>query len=87
VAFLARAPEAVERKSVTAARPEAIVKRGEKSVVYVLDDKNAVKEVDVGAPKKVGDLMQVANVKPGDKVALSPPAKLADGATVSIAKK
>jgi RND family efflux transporter MFP subunit len=87
VAFLARAPEAVERKAVTAARAEAIVKRGEKSVVYVLDEKNVAREVDVGAPKKVGDLMQVANVKPGDKVALSPPAKLADGATVAITKK
>ena len=87
VAFLARAPEAVDRKPVTAVRPEAVAKRGEKSVVYVLDDKNVVKEVDVGAPKKVGDLMQVANVKPGDKVALSPPAKMQDGATVTIAKK
>ena len=87
VAFLARAPEAAERKAVTAVRPEAIVKREDKSVVYVLDAKNAAKEVAVGTPTKVGDLMQVANVKPGDKVALSPPAKLRDGATVAIAKK
>jgi hypothetical protein len=55
--------------------------------VYVLDDKGAAKEVAVGSPQKVGDLMQVANVKPGDKVALSPPAKLQDGGTVAIAKK
>jgi hypothetical protein len=72
---------------VTAVRPEAVVKRGEKSVVYVLDAKNVAKEVGVGAPVKVGDLMQVANVKAGDKVALSPPEKLKDGATVAIAKK
>jgi RND family efflux transporter MFP subunit len=87
VAFLARAPQAAERKAVTAVRPEAVAKRGEKSVVYVLDEKNVAREVDVGAPKKVGDLMQVANVKPGDKVALSPPEKLKDGASVAIAKK
>ena len=87
VAFLSRPPEAGERKPVTAVRPEALAKRGERSVVYVLDDKNVVKEVAVGTPRKLGDLMQVANVKTGDKVALSPPEKLRDGATVTIAKK
>ena len=87
VAFLSRPPAADERKPVTAVRPEAIAKRGERSVVYVLDEKNAVKEVAVGTPRKLGDLMQVANVKTGEKVALSPPEKLRDGATVTIAKK
>ncbi|MGZ5584690.1 MAG: efflux RND transporter periplasmic adaptor subunit [Usitatibacter sp.] len=87
VAFLSRAPTANERKPVTAVRTEAIAKRGGKSVVYVLDEKNVVREVDVGAPQKLGDLMQVANVKPGDKVALSPPEKLRDGAVVTLAKK
>lgn len=87
VAFLSRPPEGNERKAVTAVRPEAVVKRGEQSVVFVLDDKNAVKQVAVGTPQKLGDLMQVANVKTGDKVALSPPEKLKDGATVTIAKK
>jgi multidrug efflux pump subunit AcrA (membrane-fusion protein) len=87
VAFLSRAPEPGERKPVTAVRPEAIAKRGTKSVVYVLDDKNVAKEGDVGAPQKLGDLMQVSNVKAGDKVALSPPEKLRDGAVVTLAKK
>ena len=87
VAFLARAPQPEERKPVTAVRPEAVVKRGDKSVVYVLDAKNVAKEVAVGAPQKVGDLVTAANVKPGDKVALSPPEKLKDGGTVTIAKK
>jgi HlyD family secretion protein len=86
VAFLSRAPEANERRPVTALRPEAIAKRGDRSVVFVVD-KNVVKEVDVGTPRKLGDLMQVANVKPGDKVALNPPAKLRDGAVVALAKK
>ena len=87
VAFLSRAPEGNERKPVTAVRPEAVVKRGDKSVVYLLDEKNVVKEVAVGAAPKLGDLLQVANVKAGDKVALSPPEKLRDGATVTVAKK
>jgi putative ABC transport system ATP-binding protein len=82
VAFLARAPEAAERKPVVAVRADAVAKRGDKSVVYVLDGKNVAKEVGVGNPTKVGDLMQVANVKAGDKVAINPPEKLRDGATV-----
>jgi HlyD family secretion protein len=87
VAFLSRAPQPNERKPVTAVRPEAVARRGDKSVVYVLDDKNVVREVDVGTPQKLGDLMQVANVKSGDKVALNPPPKLRDGAAVTLAKK
>jgi RND family efflux transporter MFP subunit len=87
VAFLSRAPAGDERKAVTAVRPEAIARRGDRSVVYVLGEGNVVKEVDVGTPAKLGDLMQVANVKPGDKVALNPPAKLRDGAAVTLAKK
>jgi RND family efflux transporter MFP subunit len=87
VAFLSRAPAAEDRKPVTAARREAIVKRGERNVAFVVGDNNAVKEVDVGTPQKLGDLVQVANLKPGDKVVLNPPEKLRDGATVAIAKK
>ena len=87
VAFLSRAPEASERKAVTALRPEAVARRGDRSVVYVVDDKSVVKEVDVGTPQKLGDLLQVDNVKPGDKVALNPPARLRDGARVALAKK
>ena len=87
VAFLSRSPAANERKPVTAVRPEAIVKRGDRSVVFVLDDKNMVKEVAVGTPQKIGDLMQVANLKTGDKVVLNPPEKLRDGAAVTLTKK
>ena len=87
VAFLSRAPEAAERTPVTAVRPEAVAKRGDRNVVFVVGEKNVVKEVDVGAPRKLGDLMQVANLKTGDKVALSPPDKLRDGATITLVKK
>src|SRR5262249_38738196 len=87
VAFLSRPPTADERKPVTATRPEAVVKREDKSVVFLMDDKGGVKEVAVGAAPKLGDLVQVANVKAGDKVVLNPPAKLKDGATVTVAKK
>ena len=87
VAFLSRAPAENERKAVTAVRAEAVVKRGDRNVAFVLDDKGVVKETDVGTPAKLGDLLQVANLRPGDKVVLSPPGKLRDGATVTAAKK
>jgi len=87
VAFLSRLPEGSERKPVTAVRPEAVVKREDRSVVYVLGEGNVVKQVAVGTATKLGDLVQVSNVKTGDKVALNPPEKLRDGATVAPAKK
>jgi hypothetical protein len=68
-------------------RPEAIAKRGDKSLLYVVDDKNAVHEVAVGAQRKLGDLVEVSGVKAGDKVILNAPEKVRDGVTVAIAKK
>jgi multidrug efflux pump subunit AcrA (membrane-fusion protein) len=87
VAFLSRPPQAGERKPVTAVRPEAIVRRGEERVVFVVDDKNVVHAVAVGPERKLGDLVEVAGVKTGDKVVVNPPAKLRDGAAVTLAKK
>ncbi len=87
VAFLSRAPKPEERKPVTAVRPEAIVAREGKSVVYLINDRNVVKEVAVGKPEKLGDLMQVSGLKAGDKVVLSPPERVKDGASVTLAKK
>ncbi len=87
VAFLSRDPKPEERKPVTAVRPEAVVTREGKSVVYLIGDKNVVKEVVVGKPEKLGDLMQISGVKAGDKVVLSPPERVRDGASVALAKK
>jgi len=86
VAFLSRDPKPEERKPVTAVRPEAIAKRGERSVVFIVDDKNGVKEVEV-KPSKLGDLAEVQGVKAGEKVVLNPGERLKGGATVTIAKK
>jgi HlyD family secretion protein len=86
VAFLSRDPKPEERKPVTAVRPEVIATRGERKVIYLLDDSNVVKEIAV-TPVKLGDLMEVKGVKAGDKVVLSPTDKVRDGATVTLAKK
>jgi len=87
VGFLERAPAADERKAVTAVRPEAIVKRGDRSVVFVLDKDNRVKETPVTVARRLGDLAEIAGAKAGDRVALAPPEKLRDGAAVALLKK
>ncbi|HUL95729.1 MAG TPA: efflux RND transporter periplasmic adaptor subunit [Usitatibacter sp.] len=87
VAFLSRAPKPEERKPVTAVRPEAIVKRDGKDVVFLVGADNTVKQVAVGRTEKLGDLVQVSGVKSGDKVVLSPTERVKDGGKIAIAKK
>ena len=87
VGFLQRPPAAGERKAVTAVRPEAVAKRGEASVVFVLDKDNRVKQTPVTVARKLGDLLEITGAAAGDKVVLSPPEKLKDGATVALLKK
>jgi hypothetical protein len=41
----------------------------------------------VTSGRKVGELVEVTGVKPGDKVVSSPDARLHDGQPVSMAKK
>jgi RND family efflux transporter MFP subunit len=86
VAFLSRAPKADERKAVTALRPEAVVKRGARDVVYQVDDKGLAHETPV-TTKKLGDMLEVTGVKAGDKVVVSPPEKMREGSATTIAKK
>ena len=87
VSFLQRELKAEERKPVTAVQQAAIMKRDGRDVVFVLDDKNVVKQTDVAVAGKVGDLVQVSAVKPGDKVVLNPSEKIKDGGSVTILKK
>ena len=87
VAFLQRALTRDERKSVTAVQPAAIVKRDGKEVVFVIDEKNIAKMVPITQTEKLGDLMRVSGVKPGDRVALKPDERLKDGGEVAVNKK
>jgi len=64
-----------------------VVKRDGKDVVFLIGANNVVKQVAVGTPQKLGDLVQVAGVKSGDKVVLSPTERVKDGGTIAIAKK
>ena len=86
VSFLSRELKPEERAPVIAAQPVAIAKRDGQDVVFVIDN-NVVRQTAVKVGAKIGDLVQVTGVKPGDKVVLNPNEKLKDGGAVAIAKK
>lgn len=86
VAFLSQPVPAAERKPVTAVQPGAVAAREGKQVVFVVADGKA-RQQPVAVGRKVGELVQVSGVKPGDKVVLAPEAKLKDGAAVAPARK
>jgi RND family efflux transporter MFP subunit len=87
VGFLQRAPRADERRAVTAVRPEAVAKRDGKPVVFVVGADGKVRQTPVAVARNLGDLLEITGAKAGDKVALSPPESLKDGASVALLKK
>ena len=86
IAFLSRPLKPDERTPVAALRPDAIVKRDGKEVVFVVgkDDKVTLTPVTVGA--KVGDLVRV-DLAPGTRVVIAPTDRVTDGVAVTAAKK
>ena len=86
VSFLSRELKAEERKPVVAAQPIAVTKRDGKDVMFLFDN-NVAKMVSVTVGNKIGDLVQVSGVKPGDKIVLSPSEKIKDGAPLAVIKK
>jgi HlyD family secretion protein len=86
VAFLSREAKQAERKPVAAVQPGAIVERDGKQTVFLLKDDRAVaREVTTGG--RVGELVEVKGVKAGERVILSPNAKVKDGTAVAPLKK
>jgi HlyD family secretion protein len=86
VSFLTRALTEAEKKPVTAVQATAVTKRDGKDVVFLIEE-NIAKQTAVTVAGKIGDLVQVTGVKPGDKVVITPNEKLKDGAAVAIVKK
>jgi HlyD family secretion protein len=86
VAFLSREVKPEEKKAVTVARKEAIVQRDGKNVVFVISN-DKVRQVAVEKGDAIGDMVQVSGVNVGDKLVISAPEKLTDGAAVKLAKK
>jgi len=97
IAFLSRRLADEERKPVPALRPEAIVKADGKDWVFVVQSAEKPKaeagksgetggrvtRTAVEAGARIGDLVRVTGLAPGTRVIVSPPAELADGATVA----
>jgi RND family efflux transporter MFP subunit len=86
VAFLSKPVPAEDKAPVTAVQPAAIATRDGKPVVFVVAD-GKVRQVAVSSGRKVGELVEVKGVKPGDKVVSNPAPKLHDGQPVAVAKK
>lgn len=85
IAFLSRAMNAAERQPRTAVHGDAIVVGEGGTAVFRLED-GLAKRVTVMPGAKIGDLVELAGVQPGDRLVLRPPASLRDGAAVSVGK-
>lgn len=86
VSFLTRPLTEAEKTPVTAVQSSAVTKRDGKDVVFVIEN-DIAKQTAIVVAGKIGDLIQVSGVKPGEKVVILPGEKLKDGAAVAIAKK
>jgi HlyD family secretion protein len=84
--FLSRPLRPDERMPVAALRPDAIVKRDGKDVVFVVGKDDQVKLTPVVVGDKVGDLVRV-DLPPGTRVVIAPTERIADGVTVTAAEK
>ena len=86
VAFLARAVGPEEKKPVVAVQPAAIIQRSGRTLAFRVRD-GSVQAVEVTSGGKLGDLVAVTGLSPGDRVVLAPSDKIRDGAAVTLARK
>jgi RND family efflux transporter MFP subunit len=86
VAFLSKPVPPQDKAPVTALQPAAIATRDGKPVVFVVDS-GTLRQVAVTRGRKVGELVEVTGVKPGELAVLNPADKLHDGQPVAVTKK
>jgi HlyD family secretion protein len=86
VAFLQRDAQAVDKVARVVLNPAAVVTRNGRSGVYLVVG-DTVQFTPVTPGIKLGDLLEVAGLKSGDKVALKPLDKLKDGSRISFPEK
>ncbi|HZP91718.1 MAG TPA: efflux RND transporter periplasmic adaptor subunit, partial [Burkholderiales bacterium] len=85
VAFLSRPVAAEEKRPVTAAQEAAVVERNGRKVVFRVRDGRA-EEVPVQVGAKIGELVAVQGVNPGDRLVLRPGEKVKHGSRVTLGK-
>jgi RND family efflux transporter MFP subunit len=86
VAFLQHEAQAGDKLARIVINPAAVVTRdGRSGVFLVIGDTVTFTPVTPGG--KLGDLLEIAGVKSGDKVALKPLEKLNDGSRISLPEK
>lgn len=84
VSFLSQPITPDQQSPLTAVNTEALTQRDGRTVLFVVRDDRAV-AVPVVPGMKLGDLSAISGeVKSGDRAVLRPPARLKDGAAVSI---
>jgi RND family efflux transporter MFP subunit len=87
VSFLAKKPDTPAQQAPTGVLvpAQAIVQRDGRSVVFVVADGRAVQRAVTPAPQDVGAMKLLPrDVAAGERVVLSPPPALSDGAAVTI---
>lgn len=86
IAFLSEALDAARRQPRVAVHGEAVVAEGGASAVFRVEN-GVAKRVSVTPGAKIGDLVELSGVAPGDTLVLRPPASLSDGAAVKTGGK
>jgi multidrug efflux pump subunit AcrA (membrane-fusion protein) len=88
VAFLSQAPGPGDDQPVTAVNPKTVVQRDGRALVWRIAG-DRVEAVPVTTGRTLGDALEITGqaLKPGDRLVLSPPTGLADGARVVVAGK
>lgn len=86
VAFLEREPAADERTARTAVNAAAIMQMDGQDVVYLVKGDRVVR-TPVRRLQKLGDNVELAGVKPGDKLVIKPLDRLRDGMKIQLGEK
>lgn len=86
VAFLSRALGPGEKKPLPALPAAALARRDGRQLAFVVRD-GRLHEAPVVAGRRIGELVAVSGLAPGDKVVLHPAPRLEDGMAVDEARK
>jgi HlyD family secretion protein len=85
VVFLSQRPAAADSQPVTALNPKAITERDGAKVVLRIGEGNTVQAVPVKPGRTLGDVIEVSGeLKPGERVVLSPAPELKAGTRVAV---